>query len=132
MDIAPTGKERLNLSSRYFGLPSRESATRVNENAAITTTRGANCMKENDTKLMQLSAGSVRLVLAPELGGSIAALYDERSGARFDWLRSATDDALARHDPFSMASFPLLPWCNRIRHGRAHFGGRDIAISAGH
>ena len=89
-------------------------------------------MKENDTKLMQLSAGSVRLVLAPELGGSIAALYDEQSGDRFDWLRSATDDALARRDPFSMASFPLLPWCNRIRDGRARFGGRDIAITAGH
>ena len=33
---------------------------------------------------------------------------------------------------FAMASFPLLPWCNRIRDGRAQFGGRDIAIAPGH
>jgi len=115
-----------------FDPPRFGFATSVNENAAITTIRGVNRMKENETNLVQLSAGSVRLVLAPELGGSIAALYDEQSGTRFDWLRPATADALARRDPFAMASFPLLPWCNRIRDGRARFGGRDIAIATGH
>jgi aldose 1-epimerase len=104
----------------------------VNENAAITTIRGENRMKENETNLVQLSAGFVRLVLAPELGGAITALYDEQSRARFDWLRPATDDALVRRDAFAMASFPLLPWCNRIRDGRANFDGRDIAIATGH
>ncbi len=104
----------------------------MNENAAITTIRGVNRMKENEKNLVQLSAGCVRLVLAPEVGGAIAALYDEQSGARFDWLRPATDDALARRDPFAMASFPLLPWCNRIRDGRAQFGSRDIAIATSH
>ncbi len=62
----------------------------------------------------------------------MTALYEAQGSARFDWLRPATDDALARRDLFAMASFPLLPWCNRIREGRAHFGGREIAIRAGH
>lgn len=82
--------------------------------------------------LVELAAGSLRLWLAPEAGGAIAALHDLHHGRRFDWLRPATPESLARRDPFSMGSFPLLPWCNRIRDGRAHFGGRDIAIAAPH
>jgi aldose 1-epimerase len=83
-------------------------------------------------KLVQLAAGGLHLALAPEVGGAIAALYDERDGRRFDWLRPATADALAARDLVAMASFPLLPWCNRLRNGRAHVGGRDIAIAPGH
>ncbi|MDM0000027.1 aldose 1-epimerase [Variovorax sp. J22P240] len=82
--------------------------------------------------LVQLSAGPLRLLLAPEVGGAVAAFYDEQADGRFDWLRPATDDALRRRDLFAMASFPLVPWCNRIRDGRAQFGGRDIAIAPGH
>ncbi|MGJ7510468.1 aldose 1-epimerase [Variovorax sp. GT1P44] len=82
--------------------------------------------------LTQLAAGSLRLLLAPEIGGAVTALYDEQAGERFDWLRPATTDALRRRDLFAMASFPLLPWCNRIRDGRAHFGGRDIAMATSH
>lgn len=74
----------------------------------------------------------MRLELAPAVGGSMTALYEMQGGARFDWLRPATDEAVAQRDLFAMASFPLLPWCNRIREGRAHFGGRGIAIRAGH
>jgi aldose 1-epimerase len=88
-------------------------------------------MNDND-ELVHLAAGALHLVLAPAVGGSVAALYDERDGRRFDWLRPATAGALAARDPFSMASFPLLPWCNRLRDGRAHAGGRDIAIAPGH
>ncbi|MDM0106767.1 aldose 1-epimerase [Variovorax sp. J22R24] len=82
--------------------------------------------------LLQLSAGSLHLTLAPEIGGAVASFYDEQADGRFDWLRPATDDALRRRDLFAMASFPLVPWCNRIRDGRAHFDGRDIAIAPGH
>ncbi|MBT2321630.1 aldose 1-epimerase [Variovorax paradoxus] len=82
--------------------------------------------------LVQLAADALHLVLAPAVGGSVAALYDEQDGQRFDWLRPATADALAAHDLFAMASFPLLPWCNRLRDGRAHVAGRDIAIAPGH
>jgi aldose 1-epimerase len=78
--------------------------------------------------LLTLRAGQLVLELAPEVGGSIAALYSERDGSRFDWLRPATAEALEKRDPEGMASFPLVPFCNRIRNGRAVFEGRDIAM----
>lgn len=93
--------------------------------------KGATAARGFD-QLVRLAAGGLHLALAPEVGGAIAAFYDERDGRRFDWLRPATAEALAARDPFAMASFPLLPWCNRLRNGRAHVGGREIAIAPGH
>lgn len=82
--------------------------------------------------LVELAVGALRLVLAPAAGGAIAALHDLHEGRRFDWLRPASADDLARREPFGMASFPLLPWCNRIRDSRAEAGGRRIALPAMH
>ncbi|MDM0033134.1 aldose 1-epimerase [Variovorax sp. J22P271] len=82
--------------------------------------------------LVELAAGPMRLRLAPRVGGAIAALHEQRGDQRLDWLRPATPEGLVRGDPFAMASFPLLPWCNRIRDSRAHVGGREIALAAGH
>ena len=48
------------------------------------------------------------------------------------WLRPASPEGLATRDPLAMASFPLLPFCNRIRDGRAHFEGRDIRFPPNH
>ncbi len=82
--------------------------------------------------LVQLQAGSLRLALAPWVGGAIAALYDTAGGERFDWLRPASIDGLSQRVPSAMGSYPLLPWCNRIRDGRAQAGERAIAIDPGH
>jgi aldose 1-epimerase len=82
--------------------------------------------------LVELAAGAMRLRLAAPVGGAIAALHEQRGGERLDWLRPAAPEDLARGDPFAMGSFPLLPWCNRIRDGRAHFGGREVALAASH
>jgi len=84
------------------------------------------------TGLVELAAGPMRLRLAPQIGGAIAALQEQRGDAPFDWLRPASAEDLARGDPFAMGSFPLLPWCNRIRDSRARFGGREIALPASH
>ncbi len=78
-------------------------------------------------ELLSLQSGDLVLDLAPGVGGSIASFYsaaqenekDKKSRARIDWLRPASRAALAAHDPLGMASFPLLPWCNRLRDGRA-------------
>lgn len=71
--------------------------------------------------LLSLQSGDLVLELAPVVGGSIASFYSAaREGhARMDWLRPASPAALAAHDPLGMASFPLVPWCNRLRDGRA-------------
>lgn len=86
--------------------------------------------------LVVLSAGPLRAEIAPAVGGSIATLFTPpRTGGatrRVDWLRPASAEGLARRDPLAMGSFPLLPFCNRIRDGVAHFEGRDIRFPPNH
>lgn len=60
-------------------------------------------------------------VLAPAVGGSLATL---RFGGA-DILRPA---AAGTADPLHMASFPLVPYANRIAQGRFRFGGRDVQL----
>jgi aldose 1-epimerase len=87
-------------------------------------------------QMVVLAAGELRLVLAPECGGSIAAftrLWREGPRRReLHWLRPATASGLAARNPLDMGSFPLLPFCNRIRDGRAEFEGRAIRFPPNH
>ncbi|MEY2618157.1 MAG: hypothetical protein RL522_1159, partial [Pseudomonadota bacterium] len=53
-------------------------------------------------------------------------------GRRIDWLRPTPPAALARRDILAMASFPLVPYCNRLRDGRARFEGREIRLRPNH
>nr|WP_315204222.1 aldose 1-epimerase [uncultured Albidiferax sp.] len=85
--------------------------------------------------LVWLHAGHTHLAIAPAIGGSIAALYtlDGHSALTdppkaFHWLRPATPAALQARDPLRMASFPLVPWCNRIRNGQAQVLGHTLAL----
>lgn len=85
-------------------------------------------------ELLSLHSGDLVLDLAPGVGGSVAAFYSAASShrTRIDWLRPASTAALAAHDPLGMASFVLLPWCNRLRDGRARvYGshGREIRLA---
>ena len=86
--------------------------------------------------MINLSAGELRATLAPNVGGSIASFSREwqQDGRQrsMHWLRPATPEALDRVDPLGMASFPLLPFCNRIRNGRASFEGREIRFPPNH
>lgn len=76
--------------------------------------------------LIRLSSGSLELTLAPEVGGSIAR-FDHVSGlGRREILRGCT---AVPESPLAAASFPLVPYCNRIRDGRFSFRGRDVVIS---
>ena len=85
---------------------------------------------------VELHAGELHLALAPQVGGSIASFHrawqEDGRQRRTDWLRPASAEGLARCDPLAMASFPLLPFCNRIRDGRASFEGRDIRFPPNH
>jgi aldose 1-epimerase len=83
--------------------------------------------------LLQMSAGDLRVAITPEAGGSIASFRTAGQGERaIDWLRPATDEGLAARNPLSMSSFPLVPFCNRIRNGRASFEGREIRFPPNH
>lgn len=81
--------------------------------------------------LIELRSGSRRASVAPHIGGALAAFYDvTEEGAALHWLRPASAEALAARDPLGMASFPLLPYCNRLRDARFSFQGREIDLSA--
>lgn len=85
------------------------------------------------TKLLHLRHGALRAQLAPGIGGSIARFYSELGdGRRWHWLRPATEGALRARDARAMASFPLLPFSNRLREGRATYRGRAIALEPHH
>lgn len=77
---------------------------------------------------LRLTSGNVHLDVAPDAGGSIARLF-EISGSRvFHWLRPASAEAVLSRNPDLMASFPLVPFCNRIRDGRFRFRGVDVQL----
>lgn len=74
--------------------------------------------------MLTLTSGDARLELAPEAGGAIAAwrvggqpLFHESGVAPGpDW------------DPLTMASFPLVPFSNRIGGGRFRWGAADYRL----
>ena len=74
--------------------------------------------------LIALRRGDTDVRLAPEAGGGIAAFRWQ--GA--DVMRPAGETALANLDPLGLASFPLVPWSNRIAHGRFTWEGRDVRL----
>ena len=74
--------------------------------------------------LLTLRNGDTDLLIAPEAGGGIAGFRWQ--GA--DVMRPASETALANLDPLGLASFPLVPWSNRIAHGRFTWNGRDIEL----
>ncbi len=84
-------------------------------------------------QVIRMAAGALRADIAPEVGGSLAGFWIEGAGGhRTDWLRPASAQALAQREALGMGSFPLVPFCNRIRDGRASFEGREIRFPPNH
>ena len=74
------------------------------------------------TSWLTLTAGDLVLDLAPDIGGSIARL---RKGAQ-ELLRPAPRQA---SDAGEMASFPLVPFSNRVRGGTFACDGRTVTLA---
>jgi aldose 1-epimerase len=76
--------------------------------------------------VVELRAGKLRLELSPSIGGAISG---------FEWLDGGAARPILRkcHSPLEKvldaASFPLVPYVNRIRDGRFAFRGRDVALA---
>jgi aldose 1-epimerase len=66
---------------------------------------------------LELRAGTARVLVAPEVGGAIAAY--EAHGAPV--LRATPQDALAAGDVRRFSSYPLLPFSNRIAGATLHW-----------
>jgi aldose 1-epimerase len=74
---------------------------------------------------MILTAGTLRVELNPSIGGSISAFEWIRDGCRLPILRKSNS---AHQNVLEAASFPLVPYVNRIRGGRFTFRGRQVRL----
>lgn len=72
-------------------------------------------------KVVTLKAGSYDLELCPEGGGCITAFRYQG----IDVFRPAKDEYWQTYEPRAAASFPLVPFSNRIADGRFDFEGRS-------
>ena len=77
-------------------------------------------MMEKDGTL-EIAAGEWTASLFPALGGALTFL---RFGG-VDILRPATEGSA---DPLQYSSFPLVPYCNRIAHGRFRWNGTEHQV----
>lgn len=75
-------------------------------------------------QLVTLKAGAAECTLCPDVGGSIVSWSIDGQ----DMLRRADDAAIASVDPLQFASFPLVPFSNRIADGRFEWDGEQIEI----
>ncbi len=74
---------------------------------------------------VQLTVGRARLVVNPGAGGAVSEFsWDIGGGERRHWLRPHDGG----DDMRSFASFPLVPFSNRIRDGKFSFAGKDVAL----
>jgi len=81
--------------------------------------------KGQEMDRVRLSAGSLRLELSPSIGGSISA---------FEWVDQGSARPILRkcntplQKVLDAASFPLVPYVNRIRGGRFNFRGLEVRL----
>lgn len=73
--------------------------------------------------IVNLTAGRLSLDLNPATGGSISAL---RWDSERPIMRARSND---EDDVLDAASFPLVPFVNRIRGGRFTFRGREVRLN---
>jgi aldose 1-epimerase len=74
-----------------------------------------------------LSNGALELELSPSIGGAISSFAWLGEGGRKPILR---DCHTPLENVLDAASFPLVPFVNRIRDGRFSFRGREVQLSS--
>lgn len=80
-------------------------------------------MTDSQPSGLELRAGALRLALRPDLGGSIAGLWHGETPV----LRSTEPAALTL--PRASASYPLVPYSNRVGHMRFSWRGQDYTTA---
>lgn len=76
--------------------------------------------------MLTLVAGPLGLAISPSIGGAIHGFHWVGEGGRIPLLRAVDAGADSVLD---MASFPLVPFVNRIRGGCFTFRGRDVMLT---
>lgn len=75
-------------------------------------------------QILTLKAGAAECSLCPDVGGSIISWNVDGQ----DMLRRTDDAAIASGDPLRLASFPLVPFSNRIADGKFDWRGDAFQI----
>ncbi|HEX8574111.1 MAG TPA: aldose 1-epimerase [Allosphingosinicella sp.] len=80
-----------------------------------------------DPSILLIERGPLSLSLAPARGGGIAR-FDccAVSGGKIPIFRPLDE---AENSPVALASFPLVPFVNRVRGGRFEFRGRRVTLA---
>jgi len=78
---------------------------------------------------VELLSGELRLLVYPEVGGSIGAFQLRREEAVQHLMRPAATAEISSSGALAMSSFPLVPYSNRVLGGRFEFGGRLVRQS---
>jgi aldose 1-epimerase len=76
--------------------------------------------------ILRLFSGPLVLELLPDLGGSIARFSYVDGEEKVNIFRAS--DSVPK-TILDAASFPLVPFCNRIREGRFSFRGREVTLA---
>jgi aldose 1-epimerase len=76
--------------------------------------------------LLELTAGNLRLVLSPSIGGSISRFEAHIDGQPTSLLRLRNSHS---ENVLEAASFPLVPFVNRIRGGRFMCGELEVELA---
>jgi len=82
-------------------------------------------LRENDAGAFTLQHGADRCEIFPQVGGSIGGWTVQGQ----QMFRSASAASIAARDPFGMASFPLVPYSNRIGNGCFEWDGNIITLA---
>ena len=85
-------------------------------------------MTQNERRVVELGAGSSRLAVAPDVGGSITRYASETGDTTMDWLRPASADAVTSRSAGGTSCFPMVPFSNRIRDAAFRFRGRLVHL----
>lgn len=112
-------RRRVNRRARPPGQPSARG--HASDESPVT----AAAMTARAHPVVTLVLGNARAAVLPAVGGSIASFT--RAGAEV--LKSASSAALAAADVLGMACYPLVPYSNRIAHGRLHFDGQTRLLA---
>lgn len=76
---------------------------------------------------LTLTAGALRLALRPDLGGAIAGLWFSDAHGELPVMRSSEPAELAAAR--AAASYPLVPYSNRVGHRRFKWHGHDFSTA---
>jgi len=76
-------------------------------------------------RAIALRCGPLRADIRPNIGGALGGFWSDYPGQRLDWLRRTRP---GEREVLAMACFPLVPFSNRIRHGRFTLGERTVRL----